>query len=36
MSTTSGNDRVGYRYDEQYTPPFEFNGKIAKVTVDLK
>jgi hypothetical protein len=21
MSTTSGSDRVGYRYDEQYTPP---------------
>ncbi len=21
MSTTSGNDRIGYRYHEQYTPP---------------
>jgi arylsulfatase len=27
---------TGSAVDEQYTPPFEFNGKVEKVTVDLK
>jgi arylsulfatase len=27
---------TGSAVDEEYTPPFEFNGTIAKVTVDLR
>jgi arylsulfatase len=27
---------TGTAVDEEYTPPFEFNGKIEKVTVDLR
>jgi arylsulfatase len=27
---------TGTAVDEEYTPPFAFNGKIQQVTVDLK
>jgi hypothetical protein len=32
----SGRRRGSEAVDEEYTPPFEFNGKIDRVTVELK